>query len=400
MSFFPFKKSTPPHSHDSNQPKSEEAMLRLFSSLGDDRHMFLRWVESMQKDGVFGSPIFASKSPWLILNRLICKLLKYNLKPSTDMGQVVHALSNADDDTLKTFAGLLTVMDKNDAWPVLHPFLHKVLAYNLKPSTAVGQIVRGLSSASDAMLETHAKFFREFPRESTDKNFHFVPGYVGASASQLDDLRGIQPFADLVAPTINSPGFLLGYDRLYNLYQFFTQVLESSDGRKLNVIEAGVYQGKTSEFLCRVFSVNPSLIGSFYAVDTFAGHDSKDLPHRQEGVHIEGNFSRTSEEAVKALLAPYPFATVRKGRIQDVAPGLAEPEYHFVHLDMDLYEPTAWALDFFLDRMKSGSVILIDDYGKKSCPGIKKSVEEFLQKNHGVFFRFDTQTAQCVLIRR
>jgi len=382
------------------QAEATGELLRRFQSLPAGKHsMFVRYMESLEKDDVLG-PLLSSKSPWPVLNQLLRKLLAHNLKPTTPAGLIVKGLADADEDEMEGVADVLLALAKKNSWPAVHQLHRKLLTYNLKPAAAAGRIVEGLTNADDATLETLAKFLREYPKRSDGDNFHFVPAHVGTTAPYTDDLRENQPFASLAKPTAELPGVMLGYDRLYNLYQFLIQVMETSSGEKLNIVEAGVYRGKTSEFLCRVLSLNPSSVKSYLAIDTFEGHDLMDLPGGQEGVHKEGSFSDTSEEAVSALLAPYPFATVRKGRIQDVAPSLTEREYHFLHLDMDLYGPTAWALEFFMPKMSPDSVIVIDDYGKTSCPGIRQSVEEFLQKHRGTFLRFDTQTAQCVLIRR
>ena len=43
--------------------------------------------------------------------------------------------------------------------------------------------------------------------------------------------------------------------------------------------------------------------------------------------------------------------------------------FSFVHIDVDLYEPTLHSLRFFYPRMEAGGIILCDDYGFTSCPG-------------------------------
>jgi hypothetical protein len=52
---------------------------------------------------------------------------------------------------------------------------------------------------------------------------------------------------------------------------------------------------------------------------------------------------------------------------------------------MDIYEPTIFALKFFDDKLVSGGVILMDDYGFDTCPGIPKAVKEFAETHLGYF---------------
>jgi len=50
-----------------------------------------------------------------------------------------------------------------------------------------------------------------------------------------------------------------------------------------------------------------------------------------------------------------------------------------VHIDVDLYEPTRAAFEFFHPRMAPGGVMVCDDYGFASCPGARKAVDEYFE---------------------
>ena len=51
----------------------------------------------------------------------------------------------------------------------------------------------------------------------------------------------------------------------------------------------------------------------------------------------------------------------------------------FVHIDVDLYEPTRDSIEFFYPRLAPGAVVLCDDFGMPTCPGATKAIEEFLR---------------------
>ena len=55
--------------------------------------------------------------------------------------------------------------------------------------------------------------------------------------------------------------------------------------------------------------------------------------------------------------------------------------FSFVHIDVDLYEPTRDSLAFFLPRMTAGGIIVVDDYGFATCPGATQAVDDILR--HG-----------------
>jgi hypothetical protein len=56
---------------------------------------------------------------------------------------------------------------------------------------------------------------------------------------------------------------------------------------------------------------------------------------------------------------------------------VAERRFCFLHLDVDLLQPTHDALEFFYPRMVPGGVILCDDYGFETCPGARLAVDGF-----------------------
>jgi len=69
----------------------------------------------------------------------------------------------------------------------------------------------------------------------------------------------------------------------------------------------------------------------------------------------------------------------------------------FVHIDVDLYQPTLAALEYFYPRLAAGGIIVCDDYGSLSFPGAYKAVEEFSRKYNEPILRFTT--CQAVIIK-
>lgn len=50
--------------------------------------------------------------------------------------------------------------------------------------------------------------------------------------------------------------------------------------------------------------------------------------------------------------------------------------FSFVYIDMDTYQSTKDAIDFFMPRMVKGGKMVFDDYGWKPCGGVQKAVDE------------------------
>jgi len=227
-----------------------------------------------------------------------------------------------------------------------------------------------------------------------------IPSYQMEVIKNLDkheDITKYETFGEIATGVINDRTTCLYYDRLYTIYQ----TLLSFDKTHLNTIEIGVYKGGTSKFILETLK-RINIIYNHYCIDTFEGHSEKDIGSND--THKVNQFNDTSLESVTKLLASYNEdnlygnLSIKKGRFEEFKTDLNDKDFDFVYLDMDLYSPTLDALKFFSSILKSKSIILIDDYGHKSCPGIRKAVDEFL-KTDDTFFNFHLLTGQMLLVK-
>jgi len=81
---------------------------------------------------------------------------------------------------------------------------------------------------------------------------------------------------------------------------------------------------------------------------------------------------------VGRALAEFPGVSLLAGWIPERFPAVADRRFAFVHIDVDLYEPTRDSLAFFYPRMSAGGIVVCDDYGFTSCPGATRAVDEYL----------------------
>lgn len=160
---------------------------------------------------------------------------------------------------------------------------------------------------------------------------------------------------------------LLGKKRVYMLYQLARQALALPG----DLAEAGVYRGGSSLLLCQLAKQRGKVVHMF---DTFAGMPGTDASIDQ---HQAGEFADTSVEAVGALVAPTGSGQLHPGFFPDSACGLEATKYCFVHVDMDIYRSVSDCCAFFYPRLCEGGILLFDDYGFKSCPGVRQAVDEY-----------------------
>jgi SAM-dependent methyltransferase len=227
---------------------------------------------------------------------------------------------------------------------------------------------------------------------------HYVHVYYGRSAKKLHSGMQDDEFFPLGKEVWEQGRTYLYYDRLYTLYQAVRNVVRQFPSAKLRFLEAGVYRGGSAYFLARVAERYGRDQVHLTAVDTFEGHSGEDLPTGKEGVHSVDKFRETSVDAVREYLSQFPFVDVVQGRIQDIAPSL-DVDVHFIHVDVDLYEPTRFTLEFAADRLVPGGMAVVDDYGFITCPGAKQAVDEFVDEHAEHFVAHRLDSGQCLLVR-
>lgn len=143
--------------------------------------------------------------------------------------------------------------------------------------------------------------------------------------------------------------------------------------------ELGVFRGAFATEISRCFVER-----RLWLFDTFAGFADEDLKHEAD-LSRYPDFSMTDEKLVLSRL-PYPDqAVIVKGRfpetVKEVPP---ETRFCFVSLDCDLSEPTREGLLWFWPRLNPGGIILINDYGSRQFPGVRKVTDMFCRE-HGQY---------------
>jgi hypothetical protein len=232
------------------------------------------------------------------------------------------------------------------------------------------------------------------------KSHHYVLNYYGRSSHKQTDIRELEYFGKTAEQVINSGKTYLYYDRLYTLFNALLNIHQNDSIKdKIYLAEIGVFKGGGSFFISNILNQLGLDNYKLFAIDTFEGHSKLDFTDDiTDGIQKPGDFNETSYEVVKSYLNAYPNISVLKGRIQDVSNLLTDFKFSLLHFDMDIYQPTIYSLNFFDDKLLPGAIIILDDYGFITCPGIKKAVDEFIN-THNRYTRFPLLTGQCILVK-
>ena len=139
--------------------------------------------------------------------------------------------------------------------------------------------------------------------------------------------------------------------------------------------EVGVYQGGVA-LLLKLLRDQLGIEAPIRLFDTFAGLPSPDEHH---DLHHEGDFADTSPETVRRLVGSDTSIHIIRGLIPETFRRLESAAIRVAHIDVDLYQSTADACSFIYPRMSSGGVMVLDDYGLHSCPGVRAAVDAFFR---------------------
>jgi O-methyltransferase len=143
-----------------------------------------------------------------------------------------------------------------------------------------------------------------------------------------------------------------------------------------DLAECGVRQGRSTLFMLTADLGKRQ----YHLFDSFAGLSKPGEDDRDEKGRMRWDAGdlTTDEALTRKHLAGHDNVHFHVGWIPQTLPAVADKTFAFVHIDVDLYEPTRYALAFFYERTKKGGMIVCDDYGSAKCPGARKAFDEFL----------------------
>lgn len=145
------------------------------------------------------------------------------------------------------------------------------------------------------------------------------------------------------------------------------------------VIEFGVYGGYSINYFAKIFSTE-----TIYGFDSFEG-----LQENWDGYsHLKGAFDR---KGVRPEVASN--VALVDGWISDTLPrfvnSLQGRKVRFIHMDMDTYSPTFFALNTLRQNLEKDSIVIFDEYF--GYPGWRdhefKAWREFTE-THGIEYKY------------
>ncbi len=169
---------------------------------------------------------------------------------------------------------------------------------------------------------------------------------------------------EIIADVLDADQPVMSPDEAYMLYA----TVERTAKIPGDLAEVGVFQGRSARLICEAKGDR-----ELHLFDTFEGLPR---PGEHDDSFQEGQYA-CSLDAVREYLHSHSGVRFYKGYFPATAGPASQCSFSFVHLDVDLWESTHSALEFFYPRMNSGGVILSHDYVQ--FPGVRKAFDEFFE---------------------
>ena len=199
----------------------------------------------------------------------------------------------------------------------------------------------------------------------------------------------------------NTDNFLK-QNRYLNVIQTAKHVLSSNE--IYDFAECGCWRGHSTYLIAQSIYESKRNI-NFHIFDSFEGlSDSTekdktfDNLDQNQNESIKKQFASSEIFLKKNVLNNFNFCKIYKGWIPSRFDEIKEKKFSFVHIDVDLYEPTLKSLEFFFPRLVSGGIIIFDDYNFHIWDGGKKAWDEFF-KDKKYFFFYENPTGGCFIIK-
>lgn len=161
----------------------------------------------------------------------------------------------------------------------------------------------------------------------------------------------------------------------YRCFELWRLVEQSAKLEAGVLIEIGVWRGGTAALIA-MQARDLGLCDTVYACDTFSGivKAGAEDPHYVGGEHADT--SRRSVEQFFYKTLKLDNIQILTGVFPEETGGLVENlKFRFCHVDVDVYQSAKDVTEWIWERLVPGGMIVYDDYGWDTTPGITRYVD-------------------------
>jgi hypothetical protein len=197
-------------------------------------------------------------------------------------------------------------------------------------------------------------------------------------------------------------------DNIFRQCRFYSTLQMANYAASLpvgDVIECGCWHGHSTIAIATILT-DHRFSGRFHVFDSFegglSGFKEKDESYFELSEHEKRALIKqfaSNFEFVSSVTAKFGFVELHRGWIPQSFASFAARPVKFVHIDVDMYDPTKAALEFFWDDLVSGGCIVVDDYNHAVFEGATRAVDEFLESRPPRIFYKVPFGGSCYIIK-
>jgi O-methyltransferase len=169
--------------------------------------------------------------------------------------------------------------------------------------------------------------------------------------------------------------------RFYSTFQMARYAARLPHG---DVVECGCWHGHSTLAIATLLA-EEKFSGRFHVFDSFEGglsafgaKDESSFRLTEQEKREQIDQFRSDFEFVRSVTAAFGFVELHHGWIPQTFAAFTPRPIRFLHVDVDMYEPTKASLEFFWDSVVPGGCVVIDDYNHAVFEGATRAVDEFL----------------------
>lgn len=177
-------------------------------------------------------------------------------------------------------------------------------------------------------------------------------------------------------------------DNIYRECRFYSTFQMASYAANLpvegDVVECGCWHGHSATAISTLLE-EAGFRGRFHVFDSFEGGLSSFTQEDESAFKLSANEKqamietfRSDYDFVRSVTERFGFVDLHRGWIPDVFATFERRPIKFLHVDVDMYQPTKAALEFFWDSLVPNGCIVIDDYNHGVFEGATRAVDEFM----------------------
>jgi hypothetical protein len=145
-------------------------------------------------------------------------------------------------------------------------------------------------------------------------------------------------------------------------------------------VECGVNRGGLAITIMEFVNFK-SLSKKFFLFDTFNGLVENLLTDEERALGCKGGGYEECYNEVKTIFSSFSNVVLIRGPVPDTLERVNIQKVSYLSIDMNCVTPEIAAVQFFWDKIVSGGIVLLDDYGWHGHIEQKKAFDIFSEKN-------------------